>query len=124
MVETGGTSAVARAITVAVRLDRLPPDAGDGLVALLKSVADGVLLELVTVQHGAEDGGYFHVSFFTPDHVRAWTKLHALYDDSEQGRQLAASTIVVCESDEGLPDYLLLHHFDPDEKVAVLPTVE
>lgn len=95
----------------------MPVGDAEDLVSRLRAAADGTVLELVTENQGEEDGGYINVTFAAPDHVAGWMQLRALYDDSKAGRQLAVSTIVVCEGERSWDDYLLLHHFDPGEKL-------
>jgi len=92
----------------------------DDLIRILRAAADGVVLEFRGEDVGDDAGPYINLSFVGTDHVAAWSRLRALYDASQIGRQLALSTIVVCEGEHGWDDYLLLHHFDPAEKLDEL----
>lgn len=89
----------------------------------------GELLELVRgigrfpeVDKGNDDGVYINMNFFTEDAPSLWSELRQkVLGHSDLGAWIKKVSIVVCEGDYGWDDYLLLHHFDENEKVDELP---
>jgi len=81
-------------------------------VAKLSSLAPDVR----ATEH-QEKGPYVNVDFKTADLSGLWQSVREVLE-ALPGLNRAA--IVVCEGDRGWDDYLLLHHFDPEEKVDAL----
>jgi len=63
---------------------------------------------------------YLQFTFFTERPILLWQDLQAaLYSSSDYGHIIGPISIAICESDEeGKPkqDFLVLHHFDTNEK--------
>jgi hypothetical protein len=78
----------------------------------LRSLVPGVL-----VTEGQEDGPYINVDFMTADLFGLWESVRKVL---ETVPGLNGAAIIVCEGERGWDDYLLLHHFDPQQKVDVL----
>ena len=57
------------------------------------------------------------MNFAAVDYIAGWLQLRTLFDDPRTGGRLAASTIIVCEGKDSWNDCLLLHHFDPNQKL-------
>ena len=104
-------------LNVQIQPTRANNRTADELIAYLRAAADGVALQLQGVEHGDEEGPYINLSFAAADRAAGWSRLRGRFDDSEIGQAVASATIVVCEGERGWDDYLLLHHFDPDEKL-------
>lgn len=109
-----------RRLNVQIQPERIRHGTADDLIRSLRAAADGVVLEFRGQDTGDDAGPYINLSFVGADHVAAWARLRALYDATAIGRDLARSTIIVCEGEHGWDDYLLLHHFDPAEKLDSL----
>lgn len=61
---------------------------------------------------GDEDGPYVHIAMDTEDLPGLWSQLRAVW---RADSNLARCSIVVAEGQAGWDDYLLLHHFEPQE---------
>jgi hypothetical protein len=101
-----------RTLSVQLQPDRLGTRPADHLVEALRSFVSAAAGGAVAEDRGDDDGRYINFTFGVSDHVAAWSRLRAMYDDGPVGRDLGATTIVVCEGPDGWNDYLLLHHFD------------
>jgi hypothetical protein len=66
------------------------------------------------VTEGEDTGRYVNVSFQTGDLLGLWTSLR---EELQGIPGLAGAVIVVCEGEHGWDDYLLLHHFNPQEQL-------
>jgi hypothetical protein len=97
---------------VQIQPARLPDLNVSEAVAQLKSL-DG----RARVTEGEDNGPYINVDFKTPDLPGLWKFLREVVH-AVPG--LARAVIIVCEGEQGWDDYLLLHHFDPDEMVDSL----
>ena len=64
---------------------------------------------------------YLAFNFFTEFPKKLWADLQkALYQDPNYSALISPISIAICE-DEANPDgFILLHHFDPEEKLAHL----
>jgi hypothetical protein len=81
-------------------------------LAKLNSLAPGV-----RNTKGQDKGLYICVDFKTADLSGLWNSVRSVLE-AVPGLNRAA--LIVCEGERGWDDYLLLHHFDPQEKVDVL----
>jgi hypothetical protein len=104
-----------RALRVQIHPGRITGGDPKDMITRLRDTADGVHLRFVGEDRGEGNGLYINLKFSAPDHASGWLCLRDAYDKSAGGRQLALSTIAICEGEHGWDDYLLLHHFDPDE---------
>lgn len=78
----------------------------------------------LTVEEGFDDGGYINYVFETPDAEKLWQTLRlAVLDDSLVGMVIQEASVVTCEGQHGWDDYLLLHHYDDEERVDSFETV-
>jgi len=68
---------------------------------------------------GEDDGRYENIMFDVPSPEVAFSRIKTVFDSPTVGRAARASCIVTCQGERGWDDYLLLHHFDPAEKVDV-----
>jgi len=69
-----------------------------------------------------EEKGQLHLSFnfFTEFPVQLWQDLNrVLYKDADYAAVLGPVSVAICEDEES-GDCLLLHHFDPNEKLDSL----
>jgi hypothetical protein len=65
-----------------------------------------------------EKGSYINFMFETTKLQKTWNLLQdMLFKDEKLGLVLSQASIVVCEGKDGWNDYLLLHHYDPTEKL-------
>ncbi|MFG6429834.1 hypothetical protein [Roseateles sp. LYH14W] len=70
---------------------------------------------------GDDDGAYLNLLFATESLRETWHGLREeLLGSDEFGEALRTACICVCTGSEGWDDYLLLHHFDPDEPLVDL----
>lgn len=72
----------------------------------------------LTVSQGNDRGPYINLDFESDDPKADWMKIQAWLEDV---KGLRISCIVTCQGRHGWDDYLLLHHFDPDEPCDDLP---
>jgi hypothetical protein len=93
--------------------DRSPELNLSEAIARLARLADDV-----RVTEGEDERRYVSVDFKTTDLPGLWSAIRAVVQ-SLSG--LAGAAIIVCEGEHGWDDYLLLHHFDPSEKLDELP---
>ena len=69
-------------------------------------------------EEGFDNGPYISLYFDTPYLSEAWPVIWSqLYEDARIGTLIRASSIAICEGNNGWDDYLLLHHFNPAESV-------
>lgn len=69
-------------------------------------------------QFTEEGQKYLSFNFFTEMPALLWRDLQKqLYLAPGYGEQLAIMSIAVCEGAQESDDYLMLHHFDPTEKL-------
>ena len=80
-----------------------------GAITILTS-----LVPDVRVTDGEDDGRYINVDFKTADLCGLW---HSIRKTMQAVPGLASATIIACEGEHGWADYLLLHHYDPQEIV-------
>lgn len=106
-----------RTLSIQLHPNRIESGDATHLLETLHRAATSASMRLVAQDGGDDDGPYVNLTFAASDHVTAWLRLRAILEDRDIGGQLASSTIVVCEGDDGWNDYLLLHHFDPSEKL-------
>lgn len=65
---------------------------------------------------GEDRGPYVNHMFATACPPLLWRALREqLLDDARLGPLLKAASMTMCEGADGWNDYLLLHHFDPDQ---------
>jgi hypothetical protein len=70
------------------------------------------------VLEGEEKGLFINLTFETTELQKMWFLLQdLLFRDEKIGAALTQSSIVVCEGKDGWNDYLVLHHFNPSEKL-------
>jgi hypothetical protein len=81
-------------------------------VARLSRLAAGV-----KVTEGEDDGRYLNVNFKAADLSELWALIR---EELQSFPGLAGAAIVVCEGEFGWDDYLLLHHFNPEEQLDQL----
>ena len=84
------------------------------LEALAKDQA--VVAGFETVE-GEDEGPYVNFTFAAKDPAGLWAQIQReVLGDRDLGAEIAASSIIIVEGDEGWDNYLLLHHFDPQHK--------
>lgn len=112
-----GAATNVRRLNVQIQPTRANSVDAEELIAHLCAAADGLVLEYRGENRGQDQVPYINLGFAAADHVAGWSRLRERLDNSEIGRAVAISTIVTCEGERGWDDYLLLHHFDPAEKL-------
>jgi hypothetical protein len=68
---------------------------------------------------GEDDGRYENIMFDVAAPEVALSRIQAVFDLPSVGPAARASCIVMCQGERGWDDCLLLHHYDPAEKVDV-----
>ena len=82
-----------------------------------------VILELqnkgyvAEVNEGEDNGKYVNLNIKTDNLKNTWDNIK---DIIFKNPTIQNSSIVVCEGNQGWDDYLLLHHFDKNEKIDEL----
>ena len=67
-----------------------------------------------SVTKGNDDGEYINYDFSSTNIKESWELLKSIF---EKDKKLVQSSIVCCEGCNGWDDYLLLSHYDPNEKI-------
>jgi hypothetical protein len=111
-----------KAISIQVQPHRAPGLGIDGVRKTMEHVAaTSPLVERHHFDEGHDKGHYFNFTFGTRNLKALWKLLHEqLYADPAHGHLVARSSIATCEGPHGWDDYLLLHHFDPEQRCDVL----
>ena len=66
------------------------------------------------ITEGNDDGPYINLTFDTTSITQTWSQLkHELLNCPG----IETSAIITCEGSLGWDNYLLLHHFDPSQKL-------
>jgi hypothetical protein len=78
------------------------------------AVARLQILSAAVVSRGVDDGPYINVDYRPADVRALWA---AVREQVRADPALASSAIVCCEGERGWDDYLLLHHYDPAERL-------
>jgi hypothetical protein len=71
-----------------------------------------LVIPRLIVSHGEDRGPYINLDFESENPKADWMKIRSLL---EGVTGLASCCIVTCQGRNDWDDYLLLHHFDPDE---------
>jgi hypothetical protein len=70
------------------------------------------------VIEGIDGVEYINFEYATENPAELWSEISTkVYGESAFSSQLGQASIVVCEGKQGWDDYLLLHHFNPSEKL-------
>ncbi|MEX0641155.1 MAG: hypothetical protein WD468_00560 [Pirellulales bacterium] len=75
------------------------------------------LSERVRVTEGEDNAQYISLDFTTADLSSLWSVIRR---ELQATPGLAKGAIIVCEGEHGREDYLLLHHFDPQQQLDTL----
>ena len=106
-----------KALSIQVQPHRAPGLDIDGVRALMTQIAGTALVERSQFDDGHDTVRYFNFTFGTRDLEALWKALREqVYADPAFGDLVAKSSIATCEGPHGWDDYLLLHHFDPNER--------
>ena len=101
---------------IQVQLQREPRLDETLVMALLLAIGTEAGINRVGFTDGEDKGRWIGFNYWTDTLGQAWPLIREKgLGDPSIGALLAKATIVVCEGDDGWNDYLLLHHFDPDE---------
>ena len=106
-----------RRMCVQFQPGRVAQNVASGIVAALRTALPGADLDA-----GNDGGRYVNVTFPAASVAVGWTAVLSALDDPEFGHAVRASCIVTCQGEHGWHDYLLLHHFDPDESLDSIPS--
>jgi hypothetical protein len=75
-------------------------------------------------RNGTEDGEYYNFDFDTSSPSELWIQIQSMiYDASEFGQSVRNSSMAICTGQHGWEDYLLIHHWDPDENLDEVPVI-
>jgi len=66
------------------------------------------------ITEGNDSGKYININIETNNIKELWIKIKKYL---QEHNEFANSTIVTCEGSQGWDNYLLLHHFDSNEKL-------
>ena len=67
-----------------------------------------------SVTKGSDDGEYINYDFSSTNPIESWELLKSILD---KDKKLVQSSIVCCQGSNGWADYLLLSHYDSNEKL-------
>ena len=109
-----------KALSINFQPNRVPALDVAGVIFRLRALAAG-WVEGLNVEQGDDDGPYVNITYTPRDLAGFWAHLRAEMDrDPIVCAALTRGSIIVCEGEHGWDDYLLLHHFDPDEPLDQL----
>ena len=84
--------------------------------------ADNPLVSTYRFSNGNDDGDYLNFDFDTPHPAALWDQIQgAIYDASPFGQEVCQSSMAICTGRNGWEDYLLIHHWDPEEDLDEVP---
>jgi len=111
-----------KAINIQVQPHLAPGVDIEAVRALMDRIATAnPLVETLQYDDGHEGEYYLNITFWTPDLEALWKTIRErVYGDETIGTLIGASSIAVCEGAHGWDDYLLLHHFDSEERCDAL----
>ena len=111
-----------KAISIQIQPHRAPGlDIDEVRTLFERIVASSPLVERHHFDEGHDKGHYFNFTFGTRDLKALWGILREqVYADRAFGHLVALSSIATCEGSHGWDDYLLLHHFDPEQRCDAL----
>jgi len=72
----------------------------------------------VRVSEANDNGRYINVSFDSANIGNLWQQIR---EELCANVAMSRCSVVCCEGDAGWDDYLLLHHFDPEQQLDNLP---
>lgn len=88
----------------------------DDLLVLVRSIG-----RYPEVDVDEDDPTSVTLNFFTEDLQRFWSEFQqGVLNDADLGSWARATVIVVCEGDQGWDNYLLLWHYDPQQRTDQL----
>lgn len=83
------------------------------------------LVESHSVDHGEDRGSWFNFCFGTTHPLQLWETIRTkMSEEGPFGQKLRESSIVICTGENGWDDYLLLFHFDPNERLDPVSALE
>jgi hypothetical protein len=105
-------------LIVQVHPDRLPMDAGS-LIRELRSLGERPeVLSKPVVKRSAQSGGYINIEYRTKDIKHLWEAIQTrMLLKHDKAAAIKRALIVVATGESGWSDYLLLHHYNPREKI-------
>lgn len=76
--------------------------------------ANADLVEHHAFNSGRDKQPYFNYTFGTPRAGDLWRRIREdIFENSALGPHMRQSSMVMCSSESGWEDYVLLYHFDP-----------
>jgi hypothetical protein len=99
---------------IQIQPDRSPALDERAAIQLIETLAvpGGQIAEFKRTE-GDDGGRYVNFTFSVSDAITFWSQVRReVLGNREIGPAIAASSIIVCEGEQGWDDYLLLHHFD------------
>lgn len=82
-------------------------------------------VESHSVDHGEDQGSWSNFCFGTTHPLQLWETIQTkMSEDGPFAQHLRKSSIVVCTGENGWDDYLLLAHFDSEEKLDPASALE
>lgn len=101
-------------LSIQIHHRRLEDSDVNELVSLAKNLIEESLVskEIKVINKPEED--YTDIHTRAEDLKSEWGKLKSAIDNNAQ---LKNSSIIVCEGEKGWEDYLLLHHYDENERI-------
>ena len=83
---------------------------------------DNALVSAYRFSNGNDDGDYYNFDLDTPHPAALWDQIQAaIFEASSFGQQIRQSSMAICTGRNGWEDYLLIHHWDPDEDLDEVP---
>ncbi|MGB2500733.1 MAG: hypothetical protein ACPIA2_13610 [Mariniblastus sp.] len=106
-----------------IQLDRLTFMTEDDVMQICAKIADA-WDEDVEIQTGNDNGKYVNLLVESNDSQSTWERIKWPFIESKiPGGEFANAIILTATGDHGWDDYLLLHHYDSNEKPRTLPEI-
>jgi hypothetical protein len=83
-----------------------------------EALASNPLVHRFAQSEGVDSGRYVNIMFETADITALWSLVwREIYSDVAVGLPMRLASIATCQGKQGWDDYLLLHHYDPAQKL-------
>ena len=104
-----------RSLSVQIQPARSPGLNMQRLDAAFEAIAtDRYLVEHHAFNNGVDKEPYFNYTFGTRHALQLWESIQVrIFHSDEFEPHMKCASMVMCSSEEGWDDYLLLFHFDP-----------
>jgi hypothetical protein len=107
-----------RSLSIQVQPERVPELDIEETKRIIEELRGNLLVEKCSFDEGYDKRRYLNFTLGTNNAKSLWDVIQrTFFEHNIVGKQLAKCSIVVCSSEEGWDNYILLYHFDPSVPV-------